>query len=472
MPRNGSGTYTLPAGNPVVTGTTISSTTQNTTMSDVAAELTNSIAADGQKTPTANLPMGNFKHTGVANANARDQYAAAGQVQDGAFLWAGTAGGTADVITLSPIPSITAYAAGQTFRFIPSGANTTNTTVNVSGLGAKALTKIGATALVPGDIQTANVCEIVYDGTQFQLLNTYSLSANGGDMKGAINFKRSTVAATATTTPLWTQPNGNIQDWTGTPTITDFPAAPQAGAQREVYPAAGTIITNAGNITVQGGANYTVLAGDKLIITAISTTTFYITVQKKDGTSAGMTFASVAEMQAGTSTTATPSVSTIRQGLRVKSSIALSGSATTLLSSVPSWVTRITIVLVGCSTNGTSGARVQLGDAGGLESTGYVGASSRIAGAGSVAVEVTATSGFSLYNGSDWTAALICTSKVVLELFDSANNSWHGSVYTNTTNAVGTSTTFGTKSLSQQLTTVALITADTFDGGVAYIAYE
>lgn len=283
MPRNGSGTYTLPAGNPVVTGTTISSTTQNTTMSDVAAELTNSIAADGQKTPTANLPMGNFKHTGVANANARDQYSSAGQVQDGAFLWAGTAGGTADVITLSPIPSITAYAAGQTFRFIPSGENTTNTTVNVSGLGAKALTKIGATALVPGDIQTANVCEIVYDGTQFQLLNTYSLSANGGDMKGAINYKRSTVAATATTTPLWTQPNGNIQDWTGTPTITDLPAAPQAGAQREVYPTAGTIITNAGNISVQGNANYTVAAGDKLIITAITTTNFDVAVVRKNG---------------------------------------------------------------------------------------------------------------------------------------------------------------------------------------------
>lgn len=64
MPRNGSGTYSLPAGNPVVTGTTISSTTQNTTMTDVQNALTTSIASDGQTTPTANLPMGGFKHTG------------------------------------------------------------------------------------------------------------------------------------------------------------------------------------------------------------------------------------------------------------------------------------------------------------------------------------------------------------------------------------------------------------------------
>ena len=33
----------------------------------------------GQNTPTANLPMGGYKHTGVANASANDQYAAYGQ---------------------------------------------------------------------------------------------------------------------------------------------------------------------------------------------------------------------------------------------------------------------------------------------------------------------------------------------------------------------------------------------------------
>lgn len=37
----------------------------------------------GQNTPTANLPMGGFKHTGVANAAASAEYAAYGQVQAG-----------------------------------------------------------------------------------------------------------------------------------------------------------------------------------------------------------------------------------------------------------------------------------------------------------------------------------------------------------------------------------------------------
>jgi hypothetical protein len=66
MAFNGSGTYNLPAGNPVVTGTTISSTTTNNTNSDIATALTNCITRDGQSTPSANLPMNAKKLTGLA----------------------------------------------------------------------------------------------------------------------------------------------------------------------------------------------------------------------------------------------------------------------------------------------------------------------------------------------------------------------------------------------------------------------
>lgn len=107
---------------------------------------------------------------------------------------------------------------------------------------------------------------------------------SGMILSGSIDYKRATVAANATTTPLWTSANGNIQDWIGTPTITNLPAATQAGAKREVYPAAGTVISHAGNISVQGNANRTAEAGEKWIITAITTSTFYVEVIKKDGT--------------------------------------------------------------------------------------------------------------------------------------------------------------------------------------------
>ena len=61
MSRNGSGTYSLPAGNPVVTGTTISSTWANNTMNDLAAALTDSVAADGQTPMTGNLDLNTHK---------------------------------------------------------------------------------------------------------------------------------------------------------------------------------------------------------------------------------------------------------------------------------------------------------------------------------------------------------------------------------------------------------------------------
>lgn len=55
MPRNSGGTYTLPAGNPVVTGTVISSVWANTTLSDIATALTDSVSRSGQGAMTGPL---------------------------------------------------------------------------------------------------------------------------------------------------------------------------------------------------------------------------------------------------------------------------------------------------------------------------------------------------------------------------------------------------------------------------------
>lgn len=171
MPRNGSGSYSLPSGNPVVTGTTISSTVQNNTLSDIATALTASLAKDGQTTPTANLPMGGFKHTGAANGSAATDYATISNLQSGTGSYVSTVGGTANAITLTPSPAISAYAAGQSFSFIAALANTSSVTVAISGLTTKAITKNGTTALSGGEILANALVVIEYDGTQFQLVS-------------------------------------------------------------------------------------------------------------------------------------------------------------------------------------------------------------------------------------------------------------------------------------------------------------
>lgn len=52
MPRDGSGNYTLPVGNPVVSNTVIASSWANDTMSDIATQLNNVLTRDGVLGPT------------------------------------------------------------------------------------------------------------------------------------------------------------------------------------------------------------------------------------------------------------------------------------------------------------------------------------------------------------------------------------------------------------------------------------
>jgi hypothetical protein len=75
MPWNGSGTYAPPAASfPEVNGTVIDAGRYNPTISDLASGITNAVAKDGQNVPTANLPMGGFKHTGADDGTAAGQY--------------------------------------------------------------------------------------------------------------------------------------------------------------------------------------------------------------------------------------------------------------------------------------------------------------------------------------------------------------------------------------------------------------
>lgn len=67
--------------------------------------LGNALTRDGQGGPTVNLPMLNFRHTGVCDATAFNQYATAGQVQRGDLTWGGTSAGAANVFNISLFPA-------------------------------------------------------------------------------------------------------------------------------------------------------------------------------------------------------------------------------------------------------------------------------------------------------------------------------------------------------------------------------
>jgi hypothetical protein len=147
---------------------------------DFATGINTCIAKDGQNAATADLPMGGFKHTNVANATARNNYAAVSQVQDNSLLWGGTSGGAANAQTLTLAPIITAYAAGQRYSFLAGFTNTAAATLNINGVGAKNIfnTATGA-AIGAGEIVATRAYEVIYDGTQFLLLNDVTPIQNG-----------------------------------------------------------------------------------------------------------------------------------------------------------------------------------------------------------------------------------------------------------------------------------------------------
>ena len=177
MAFNGSGTFnriynwTTDAGN----GINIEASRMDGEDNGFATGLSNCITKDGQTTITANIPFNSKKITGLANGSARTDSIALGQVQDNTYGTLGTLGGSADTYTASPSPAITAYATGSEFNLKVNATNTGASTLNVSAVGAKNIKKYDGAGskvdLEAGDLQQDQYYKVIYDGTDFILLN-------------------------------------------------------------------------------------------------------------------------------------------------------------------------------------------------------------------------------------------------------------------------------------------------------------
>lgn len=180
MPRNGSGIYGPPSGTAAVPNTTIESADYNAVVADLSQALTDSINVQGTAPYQANQPMGGNKLTNLGAGAAAADSATVGQVQAAVVAHANAVAGTADAITATFSPAFAAYTAKMRFRFTAGGANTIAApTVNVDGLGAKTIKKLGGGALSPGDIAgSGHICDCVYNGTDVILLNFAPLAVD------------------------------------------------------------------------------------------------------------------------------------------------------------------------------------------------------------------------------------------------------------------------------------------------------
>jgi hypothetical protein len=102
--------------------------------------------------------------------------------------------GVANTYVISPSPVFTAYTPNLFIVFKALNTNTGASTLNVNGLGARALNKNGTQALIAGDIQAGMEIACIHDGTNFQVVSTL-FNDEEAKIKGWINFDGTGVIA-------------------------------------------------------------------------------------------------------------------------------------------------------------------------------------------------------------------------------------------------------------------------------------
>ena len=201
-----SGTFSLVSGNPVTTGTTISSTWANNTLNDIASGLSTCLLKDGTQTVTANIPMSSFKFTGLAAGSA----------------------------------------AGDSLRY--QQLFTTGEVALLGSVSASGSLALGTTLYVGA---SASVSGLLFVGGL--------VSASG-----AVNFVQA-ATLTATATVALGASTGNYAVVTGTATVSSFDSL-RAGGMRIVQWSGATPISNSANMVLPGGADLTTAANDLTLL--------------------------------------------------------------------------------------------------------------------------------------------------------------------------------------------------------------
>ena len=163
--------------------------------------------------------------------------------------------------------------------------------------------------------------------------------------------------------------------------------------------------------------------------------------------------------------TATSSVNTL------STAVATTSGTSVTFSSIPSWVKRITMMLSGVSTSGTSVIQAQLGS-GSATTTGYNGNTSIFVGTGTASGSISTGFAVDVSNASITAAS---TRYGHLIFTNISGNTWVASGVMAYSGSGSTSITGGNISLSGVLDRVILTTVngtDTFDAGSVNILYE
>lgn len=147
-----------------------------------------------------------FTTSGTWSADDELKFYAVPQTSNDFYTDSGAANAYVLTAGANTIPQ-TAYFEGMIVEFVADNANTTASTVNVSGLGAKDISATygSLTALTTG--QLSGLTRLIYDGTRFSLIPNYALAnyvkygtisfSSAGGVIGTLTYNSLKVSSTA-----------------------------------------------------------------------------------------------------------------------------------------------------------------------------------------------------------------------------------------------------------------------------------
>lgn len=162
----------------------------------------------------------------------------------GRVLQYSTDSGSANAYAVTPAPAVTAYATGQIVTLKPANANTGASTLNVDALGAKNIKLLDGTNPVANALLTTGIYALMYDGTNFVMLNPSQPAFVGDSGSG------------------------------GTAGLVPAPSSGDAAANKVLGAGGGWIVQSSSGVTLNAqSAGYTLLGTDKGKIVSLTGST-------------------------------------------------------------------------------------------------------------------------------------------------------------------------------------------------------
>ena len=195
MSYNGSGTFQInTSGQPVVTGTVISSTAFNSLTSDLATGLSTAITKDGQTTTTVQIPFAQgLRSTLVTDSSS---ITTGSVIVDGGLgvakaLYVGTTANIAGALTLGSTPTFSGGTANGVAYLNGSKAVTTGTALAFDGTNLSVVTtgavKLPSGTTVERPTPTTGMLRFNSTNTQFEGYSGTAWAGIGGASGGGGN---------------------------------------------------------------------------------------------------------------------------------------------------------------------------------------------------------------------------------------------------------------------------------------------